>query len=109
MSPHSVCITSIIRVVAVSKITLSDASWVNTYPAIWAFVETSIAVVSACLPTLRPVYRYAIYGKRGLSRDSHPNDISGGESDKFKLTQSTSPPPPWRNDGLPVKDGEVGV
>ena len=83
-----VCITSIIRVVAVSSISLTDGTWVNTYPAIWAFVETSIAVVSSCLPTLRPVYRYAIYGKEGidgqhLSRPSTRSALDGSKGIKL--------------------------
>lgn len=53
LTPHplSVCITSIVRVTAVSSIFPTDGSWANTYPAIWAFVETSIAIVSAYLPS----------------------------------------------------------
>ena len=91
-SRYSVCITSIVRVIAVSSISLSDGSWVNTYPAIWAFVETSIAVVSACLPTLRPIYKYAIYGKNGLSHGSKESSgRQSGDTDGIGLTKSTSP------------------
>lgn len=53
LTPHplSVCITSIVRVIAVSSIFPTDGSWVNTYPAIWAFLGTPIVIVSAYLPS----------------------------------------------------------
>ncbi|MCJ1457821.1 hypothetical protein MMC28_008190 [Mycoblastus sanguinarius] len=98
-----VCITSIVRVIAVSSISLTDGSWVNTYPAIWAFVETSIAVVSACLPTLRPVYKYVIYGKKGLSQPTKPG-LTSGNSNGVDLTKSNSP---WQK-GLAAKEGRFG-
>ena len=85
----SVCITSIVRVIVVSKNSLTDGSWVNTYPAIWAYVETSIAVVSACLPTIRPIYKYAMYGKKGLSKYS--SDSTSGDANRLELTKSISP------------------
>lgn len=87
----SVCITSIVRVIAVSSISLTDGSWVNTYAAIWAFVETSIAVVSACLPTIRPIYKYALYGKKGLSQLSKSSSNPTGDSNRVELTKSISP------------------
>lgn len=86
-----VCITSIVRVIAVSSISLTDGSWVNTYAAIWAFVETSIAVVSACLPTIRPIYKYALYGKKGLSQLSKSSSNPTGDSNRVELTKSISP------------------
>lgn len=38
-----------------SKVSLVDGSWADADGAIWSVVETYIAVVSACLPTLRPL------------------------------------------------------
>lgn len=34
----------------------------NSDPAIWAFVEMSIGLVSACLPTLRPIVHWIGHG-----------------------------------------------
>lgn len=102
-----VCITSIVRVIAVSSISLTDGSWVNTYPAIWAFVETSIAVVSACLPTMRPIYKYALHGRKGLELGQQPKYSSGersSDSNGIGLTNSTSP---WRH-GQVGKTGKFG-
>ncbi|KAL8791061.1 MAG: hypothetical protein Q9213_000268 [Squamulea squamosa] len=86
-----VCVTSIARVVAVTGMTFNDGSWVNTYPAIWSFIETSIAVISACLPTLRPVYKYVLYGKSGLSHVQNSPGRNSGDSEGAQLTKSTSP------------------
>ena len=34
----------------------------DAFGALWSIVETCIAIVSACLPTLRPVYNVLLYG-----------------------------------------------
>ncbi|KAJ6015163.1 hypothetical protein N7540_009754 [Penicillium herquei] len=52
-----VCIASIMRLVAVlNQSTDADVSWNWVNQAIWATVEADLAIVSACLPTLRPVW-----------------------------------------------------
>jgi hypothetical protein len=45
----------------------------NAYGAMWSVVETCLAIVCACLPTLRPLYEKA-FGKGG----STTNGSSGG-------------------------------
>ena len=67
-----------------------------------AFVETSIAVVSACLPTLGPVYKYATEGSEGLIEYSFHH--TSGDTNGIGLTKSMSP---WRN-GQVGKEGELG-
>ncbi|KAH7190791.1 hypothetical protein DER44DRAFT_850633 [Fusarium oxysporum] len=51
------CIISIIRIqtlrVAAST---KDPNWDNVDAAIWSFLEVAIAVIAACLPTLRPLF-----------------------------------------------------
>lgn len=34
-----------------------DITWVVAPPATWSFIETSLGIVSACLPLMRPLYR----------------------------------------------------
>lgn len=38
--------------------------------AIWAFVENAIGIVSACLPTLRPIYNLLVHGHHCSVRDN---------------------------------------
>ncbi|KAL9002051.1 MAG: hypothetical protein Q9180_009993, partial [Flavoplaca navasiana] len=45
---------------------------VNTDSAIWSVVETCIAVVSACLPTLRPLCLECA-GRRSLKGKANPS------------------------------------
>lgn len=63
----SVCIVSIIRVPYIASISspasLADPSWSLAYAAIWTIVELNIAIVSACLPTLRPLFVRVFHGR----------------------------------------------
>ncbi|KAH6869522.1 hypothetical protein B0T10DRAFT_523655 [Thelonectria olida] len=51
------CIISIIRIRTL-KIASStvDPNWDNVDASIWSFLEVAIAVIAACLPTLRPIF-----------------------------------------------------
>ena len=53
-----------------------DASWSDTYAAIWSIVELNVGIVSACLPTLGPLFISLFEGKqnpytRSSSAGSH--------------------------------------
>ena len=77
LTMFSVCIASIIRAVYVGQISLTDPSWSDALGAMWTVVELSLGVVSACLPTLRPLVvrtfksRTSTYGISGESRLEH--------------------------------------
>ncbi|KAL6863259.1 hypothetical protein ACO1O0_003504 [Amphichorda felina] len=59
-----VCVASIMRLVAVvTEDTTSDMTWNLVDQGIWAKMEADFAIISACLPTLRPLY-VAIRPKR---------------------------------------------
>ncbi|KAI1370590.1 hypothetical protein F4677DRAFT_465074 [Hypoxylon crocopeplum] len=52
-----VCIASIMRLVAVvTEGTDADITWNLVNQGIWAVVEADFAIISACLPTLRPIW-----------------------------------------------------
>ncbi|KAI1429593.1 integral membrane protein [Xylaria sp. FL1777] len=52
-----VCIASILRLVAVvTQPDNDDLSWNIINQSIWATVEANLAIISACLPTLRPLW-----------------------------------------------------
>ncbi|KAL8679707.1 MAG: hypothetical protein Q9186_004025 [Xanthomendoza sp. 1 TL-2023] len=51
-----VCIVSIYRTTIIGKLSLADASWSDIDPCVWSAVEVCVGIVSACLPTLRPLW-----------------------------------------------------
>ncbi|KAK8045562.1 hypothetical protein PG993_005586 [Apiospora rasikravindrae] len=75
---------SIIRVTYVSGVSFSDGFWVNTFPSMWSVVESCVAIVAACLPTLRPVFNLLIHGDpEGSTRQK---GTSGGPPDRNIVT-----------------------
>ncbi|KAE8160216.1 hypothetical protein BDV40DRAFT_314030 [Aspergillus tamarii] len=72
-----VCVATIVRISAITKMKDSvDITWVIGDAMIWSNVEPCIGIVSACLPTLRPLLRqipqlrlWGIFGSSGLTRD----------------------------------------
>jgi len=60
-----VVIVSCIRIAFIIEVG-PDFTWDYTNPIIWSGIETSVAVVCACLPTLRPVAQYAVSGLNSI-------------------------------------------
>ncbi len=58
----SVCFASVIRVPYIAHISLVDPSWSDVYGVIWSVVELNLGIVSACLPTLRPLFIHVFHG-----------------------------------------------
>lgn len=57
--PSSACITSIIRLKYLADFARStDQTWDNIMPVIWSLIEVSIAIICACLPSLRALLAY---------------------------------------------------
>ncbi|KAI4241099.1 MAG: hypothetical protein L6R40_004738 [Gallowayella cf. fulva] len=54
-----VVIVSIVRVVVLSRLTKTDITWNFINGGIWAETEPSVAVICACLPSLRPLFTVA--------------------------------------------------
>lgn len=58
----------------------TDPSWDNTDAAVWSFIELSIGVLAACLPTLRPLFALIMprFFKSTISgRTGQYNGLSG--------------------------------
>lgn len=58
-------------------------------PAIWAMVEMSIGIVSACLPTLRPIVHWITHGgtcERRTSGDHLQRRLGGNKSKRGPLS-----------------------
>lgn len=58
----SVCVASVIRVPYIAHTSLVDPSWSDVGGATWSIVELNLAIVSACLPTLRPLFLRVFHG-----------------------------------------------
>ncbi|KAH6675345.1 hypothetical protein F5X68DRAFT_246505 [Plectosphaerella plurivora] len=51
------CIITIVRIRTLRQAAeTSDPNWNNVDAATWSFLELTIAIVAACLPTLRPIF-----------------------------------------------------
>ncbi|MCJ1450945.1 hypothetical protein MMC28_001279 [Mycoblastus sanguinarius] len=88
-----VCIASIYRVTVLNRISMVDASWADVESAIWAMVENCIAIVSASLPTMRPIFNLVV---RGHHCSSHERYCSRCEAYKGSSTNDKGRyPPKW--------------
>lgn len=66
---HSICIISIIRLVALYRINNSDLTWSNEPPGLWTFLEPALSIINTCLPVTQPVAGKALkfFGVKGSS------------------------------------------
>ncbi|KAL8812469.1 MAG: hypothetical protein Q9200_000998 [Gallowayella weberi] len=65
-----VVVVSIVRVVVLSRIGKTDITWNFVNGGIWAETEPSVAVICACLPSLRPLFTVAASLKSKISSQS---------------------------------------
>lgn len=79
------CIVSIIRAPKVRDVSLADATWSDDDGIIWSIVELNVGVVSACLPTLRPLVNFLLRGHSDLSRADSSNKPEVGSGSGIKL------------------------
>ena len=61
-----VCVVGIYRIPTQAEISLTDASWSDVNAAVWSVVEVCIGIVSACLPTYRPLF-LKLFGRSGTA------------------------------------------
>lgn len=58
LSPHSVCVASVVRIYELTVFMATpDVLWTMGPVFIWSSVEPSVAIFSACLPCLPPLVR----------------------------------------------------
>ncbi|GME22743.1 hypothetical protein GTA08_BOTSDO11683 [Neofusicoccum parvum] len=88
-----VCIASIIRIKVIWALTQTmDISWAKSDVFIWSSAEPSVAVISGCLPTLRPLLMHFLGrylgGSLGHASDpTHHSDQSALETISKKRTR----------------------
>ena len=66
---HSVCIASIARLPSLTQDFTLDQTWTGYAPAQWSSVEVNLAIVCACLPIMRPLFR------RRVTPTTRPSDL----------------------------------
>ncbi|KAL9630232.1 MAG: hypothetical protein Q9164_006526, partial [Protoblastenia rupestris] len=66
-----VCVTSIIRLTTIDELTLTDPTYTDVPSAIWTPVECSVAVISACLPVMKPLFRTFLDRTPAQSAENH--------------------------------------
>ncbi|KAI1163979.1 hypothetical protein F5B18DRAFT_617192 [Nemania serpens] len=82
---------SINRLIVVFQVDHSNGTWTLVEPLAWAIIEQASAVVSACLPTLRPllmeVFKFAKISTKDRSND---NSGSGWNSELVTIGGGTA-------------------
>ncbi|CZR55842.1 uncharacterized protein PAC_05730 [Phialocephala subalpina] len=75
-----VCLTSILRFVALAKINVKDITFTQVDPGIWTYIELGIGITCGNLPLLRPLFgRFFSSGSRNGS-SATPYGASGSKS-----------------------------
>lgn len=100
-----VCAVSIVRATYVSRVSLTDRSWADANGAIWSVVEACIAVVCACLPTLRSLISKP--ANNASARERYEASYTPRKYDNPDSTKmSTFKPPRSQKASLKRKDGD---
>lgn len=66
---HSVCVASTVRIYYLNGLFQNlDATWWMGPTVAWSSIEPSVAIISACLPTFAPLFRFRQSKRSGSSR-----------------------------------------
>ena len=86
---NSVCLVSLIRIVTITRMDFEDVTWKFAVLAYWGAVEVNLAIICACLTTLKPLVvriwptllasttRHETYGEKPAEKK---NQVSVGGS-----------------------------
>ncbi|KAL6717422.1 hypothetical protein ACLMJK_005337 [Lecanora helva] len=72
----TVCAVSIIRLTAFSRLVHADLTWTYVTPALWTSAESSVTVVGACLPSIRPLVARGIRARHAAKIGSQSSHVS---------------------------------
>lgn len=73
----SACVASIVRVVAFDWIDFNDITYTMVPATIWTAIEQSVGIISACLPTTRPLFGRLLRNIQHASGHDHEPQITG--------------------------------
>ncbi|MCJ1313891.1 hypothetical protein MMC25_007571 [Agyrium rufum] len=84
-----VCIVSIIRATQIKDVSLIDPSWDDVTGGNWSVIECCVGVVTACLPTLRPIFNLVFRGNAaaGTRAVASTKDVRSVDSSRFKISR----------------------
>ncbi|KAM0798428.1 hypothetical protein BDR22DRAFT_385263 [Usnea florida] len=83
-----VVIVSIIWVVVLSRVNMDDITWSYVDSGVWSILEPSIAVICACIPSVRPLAN--IFASAPLLRSTLRS--TGGSSSSRRVLESGKRP-----------------
>ncbi|KAL8766381.1 MAG: hypothetical protein Q9209_006815 [Squamulea sp. 1 TL-2023] len=83
------CVISLVRFVQLITNATMDATWSLGIVSVWSTAEPNLGIVSACLPTMKPLLRRVI--PQGRTRNAGSNKRSGsGDSGPKKISATES-------------------
>ena len=82
LTDASVCVFGIIRTHAVATVSHTDQSWTAVDGTIWSTAEVAVAIISANLPVLRPLFVRA----SALTKTDQSGYLSGSNNSSKKNT-----------------------
>lgn len=91
----SVCIASILRVLAFNADQIADGTFSTVGTVTWSSVEQGLGIVCACLPTLRPLFDRAFPSFRNATSNSSSHALGDPHSGKNEF-QKSGAKQPWR-------------
>ncbi|KAI4201783.1 MAG: hypothetical protein LQ346_002094 [Caloplaca aetnensis] len=103
----SVCVISIIRLVVLARLNHADLTWNYVNSAIWTAAEPCMGVVSACLPSLRPLVTLRLKGTAPGIQNRSTTDRSGSYGSS-KTVWRNSTKTLWRNSTKSRENSEGG-
>jgi len=98
-----VVIASVIRLSQLHQVNNPDILWGFNLTVIWSSIEPSVAVISACLPTLRPLAEFILPSQ---FRSRSFKEASGNRRGTELISKSAMNPRPDQMD--PARRGENG-
>ena len=103
----SACVSSILRLWAFMTRDYSspDLTWTTVNPSIWSCVEGNIAIISACLPSLRPILAFVRHGFVSQAPESKASQTALVRAKSRPAYRSRSWPQSHR---LNVTDSQLG-
>lgn len=74
----SVCVTSILRVLAYNPSQVIDGTYSTVGTVTWSAVEQGLGIVCACLPTVRPLFGFLYHNSSKSGTNKMPNGGGSG-------------------------------
>ncbi|PLB44174.1 hypothetical protein P170DRAFT_467920 [Aspergillus steynii IBT 23096] len=81
-----VCIFGIVCCIAISTMESTDPSYNAAYPGIWSYIEISVGILAACVPTFGPLFKH----RRKNQYTTDPYGSGTGSGRRWKLTSNRS-------------------